>query len=193
MIHICTLQETRALNATEQAQHKIDLITQAASQAVDILSKLPLRTNFERENFLFNTVEGPRLIQVLCDEVVALQEQYLSESKEWQRTRIVNEINIINSKIASLIEQYGTDVAAAIESADSDFWTETYARRGAVEAITQQLTNANMQSMLNLPMPLYETAITKCQTYINAITKTTRAAERKANLASVTKADDENA
>lgn len=170
----------------------MDLIVQTTAKAVEILSKLPLRTNFERENFLFNTVEGPRLIQTLCDEVVVLQEQYLSEPKDWQRARIVNEINVINAKIESLVEKYGSDVAAAIESADADFWAETYARRGAVEAITQQLTNANMQSMLNLPMPMYEAAITKCQTYINAITKTTRAAERKANLASVSKSDDEH-
>lgn len=178
------------MNSIELAQHQVDLLVSSTSKAVEILSKLPLRTTFERENFLYNTVEGPRLIQVLCDEVVALQDRYLHENKDWQRVRISNEINIINSKIEQLIEQYGSDVAAAIESAEENFWTETYARRGAVEAITQQLTNANMQSMLNLPMPMYEAAITKCQTYINAITKTTRAAERKANLASVSKADD---
>jgi hypothetical protein len=45
--------------------------------------------------------------------------------------------------------------------------------------------------MLNLPLPIYEAAITKCQTYLNVISKTTRAAERKANAASRDSESDE--
>ena len=150
-----------------------------------IQTKIPYRTQFERENFLFNRVEGPRLILVLCEDLNNLYSVYENSTHDWQKTQIQEEMTIVKAKLDELIAEHGSDVAAAIESAEPAYWEETFARRGVVEALIQKVSYDNMANMLQLPMQNYEAAITKCQTYLNSISKTTRAAERKANLANM--------
>lgn len=150
-----------------------------------IQAKIPYRTKFERENFLFNRVEGPRLITVLCEDINQLYTQYNNCLYDWQKEQIQEEMNIVKAKLDELIAEYGSNVASAIEDAEPAYWEETLARRGVVEALIQKVSYDNMANMLQLPVPNYESAITKCQTYLNSISKTTRAAERKANLANL--------
>lgn len=149
-----------------------------------IQSGVPFRTNFERENFLFNTVEGPRLILVLCQDIEQLNQLYENCRFDWEKKQILDEMIIVNSKIKELLEQYGDNVAQAVEDDEPNYWAETLARRAAIETLTQKMTHDNMADMLNLPLQVYESSVTKCQTYLNVVSKTTRAAERKANMAS---------
>ncbi len=159
------------------------------NNARTIQSRVPFRTNFERENFLFNTVEGPRLLLVLCQDIEQLNNVYENCRFDWEKTQVLNEMEIVNAKIQELQEQFGDDIAQAIEDDEPNHWAETMARLAAIEALTQRMTHDTMADMLNLPLPVYETAITKCQTYLNVVSKTTRAAERKANIASRTEPD----
>jgi hypothetical protein len=94
-------------------------------------------------------------------------------------------MNIINGRIAELQAEIGTDVATAVEDAEPQFWVEELARKAAIEALTQSVSVENMAQMLKLPAELYEQTISRCQTFLNVINKTTRLAERKANLANV--------
>lgn len=161
-----------------------DQVEDIVNSARGIQARMPFRTNFERENFLLNTVEGPRLILILCQDIEQLNTYYENCRFDWEKQQVLAEMVIINAKIQELIEEYGEDIAQAVEEAEPTYWAETFARNSAVEALTQKMTHDNMADMLNLPLPIYEAAITKCQAYLNVITKTTRAAERKANAAS---------
>ena len=86
--------------------------------------------------------------------------------------------------------EIGTDVATAIENAEPTYWVEQLAKNAAVEAICQNVSIENMGQMLKLPAELYEQTVTRCQTFLNVINKTTRLAERKANLSNVDTAEE---
>jgi len=158
-------------------------IEDIVNNARNIQSGVPFRTDFERENFLFNTVEGPRLLLVLCQDIEQLNQVYENCRFDWEKKQVADEMAIIGEKIKELQEQYGPDIARAVEDDEPNYWAETLARRAAVETLTQKMTHDNMADMLNLPLAVYEAAVTKCQTYLNVVSKTTRAAERKANMA----------
>lgn len=150
-----------------------------------VLKQVPFRTNFERENFVYSVASGPRLLVSLCQEMEFLNSELEKATTDWQKQIVLNEMNIINGRIAELQAEIGTDVATAVEEAEPQFWVEELARKAAVEALTQNVTTENMAQMLKLPAELYEQTISRCQTFLNVINKTTRIAERKANLANV--------
>lgn len=158
-------------------------------KAYEIQAQMPFRTEFERENFLFNTVEGPRLILVLCQDLDQLFQYHENCRFDWERAAVVKEMEIISNKIDELKREFGDNIAEAVENDEPNYWAETLARRAAIETLTQKMTHDNMAEMLNLPLPVYEAAVTKCQTYLNVVSKTTRAAERKANIASRSEVD----
>lgn len=155
-----------------------------------LLGQAPYRTSFERENFVYGNLSGPRLLIELCKEIERLNVLLDLSKQEWERSAILNEMNIISDKIEEVQKEVGTDVAKALEDAESEYWIGELARKAAVEALCQTVTTENMGQMLKLPAELYEEAITRCQTFLNVINKTTRLAERKANVANV-KADSE--
>ena len=161
------------------------------NNARNIQAGMPFRTDFERENFLFNTVEGPRLILVLCQDLEQLNSVYENCRFDWEKKQVLDEMTIVNNKVKELQEQYGTDIARVVEEDEPNYWAESMARRAAIEALTQKMTHDTMADMLNLPLPIYEAAVTKCQTYINVVSKTTRAAERKSNMAARPEVDDD--
>jgi hypothetical protein len=147
-----------------------------------VLQQVPYRTTFERENFLFSSATGPRLLVTLCHDVEFLNGEYNKASTDWEKTALLDEMNMINAKIKELQTELGTDIAQAIEEAEPQFWVEELARKAAIEALCQAVTTENMGQMLKLPAELYEETITKCQSFLNIINKTTRLAERKANI-----------
>lgn len=157
-----------------------------------VLKQVPFRTTFERENFLFGSLTGPRLLVTLCQDIEFLNGEFNRVANDWEKQAILNEMNLVNVKIAELQESVGTDIAAAIEAAEPEFWVEELARKAAVEAICQTTTVENMSQLLKLPAELYGEAITKCQTFLNVINKTTRMAERKANMANVPSSNESN-
>jgi len=150
-----------------------------------VLKQVPFRTNFERENFVYSTATGPRLLVALCQEMEFLNGELEKATSDWQRSSIIDEMNIINGRIAELQAEVGTDVAAAIEEAEPQYWVEELAKNAAVEAICQKVSVENMGQMLKLPAELYEQTITRCQMFLNVINKTTRSAERKANVGNI--------
>jgi hypothetical protein len=147
-----------------------------------VLQQVPFRTTFERENFLFSSSTGPRLLVTLCHDVEFLNGEYDKATTDWSKKAILDEMNKINEKIRELQAELGTDINQAIEDAEAQFWVEELARTAAIEALCQAVTTENMGKMLKLPAELYEETITKCQTFLNVINKTTRLAERKANI-----------
>jgi len=155
----------------------------ASSRA--LLKNVPFRTKFERENFLYGSASGPRLLVILCQEIEALNNLFEQTSNEDELASVLNEMNIILEKINELKAEIGTDIETALENAEPEFWVEALARKAAIEALTQKFSFDNMEQMLKLPAELYEETITKCQSFLNVINKTTRLAERKANLSNV--------
>lgn len=150
-----------------------------------VLNQVPFRTTFERENFLFGALSGPRLLVSLCQDIEFLNGEYVNALNEMSKDSILEEMNLVNAKIAELQAELGSDIRQAIEDAEPQFWVEELARKAAIEALCQSVTFENMSQMLKLPAELYEEAITKCQTFLNVINKTTRLAERKANVGNV--------
>jgi tetrahydromethanopterin S-methyltransferase subunit B len=150
-----------------------------------LLGQAPFRTTFERENFLYGNLTGARLLIALCKEIENLNLLLDASKQEWERTSILNEMNIISEKISEIEAEVGTDVAKSLEDAEPEYWVGELARKAAVEALCQNVTTENMGQMLKLPAELYEESITRCQTFLNVINKTTRLAERKANVANV--------
>ena len=150
-----------------------------------VLKQVPFRTNFERENFVYSVASGPRLLVSLCQEMEFLNSELEKATTDWQKQIVLDEMNIINGRIAELKEEIGADVASAVEEAEPQFWVEELARKAAIEALTQSVSVENMGQMLKLPAELYEQTISRCQTFLNVINKTTRVAERKANLANI--------
>lgn len=150
-----------------------------------VLKQVPFRTNFERENFVYSVASGPRLLVSLCQEMEFLNSELEKATTDWQKQIVLDEMNIINGRIAELKEEIGADVATAVEEAEPQFWVEELARKAAIEALTQSVSVENMGQMLKLPAELYEQTISRCQTFLNVINKTTRVAERKANLANI--------
>lgn len=150
-----------------------------------VLKQVPFRTDFERENFLYGSHTGPRLLVALCQDIEFLNGEYNRVANDWEKESILQEMNIINAKIVELQQSVGPDVKKAIEDTEPQFWVEELARTAAIEALCQKVSTENMSQMLKLPAELYEETITKCQTFLNIINKTTRLAERKANTASV--------
>lgn len=163
---------------------------QLVAEARAVLGQVPFRTKFERENFLYGAFTGPRLLVALCKEVEALNGLYTAAVQEYEKNSILEEMNILMARAAELKEELGVDIKQAIEDAEPGYWVEEMARRSAVEAICQAVTTDTMDQMLKLPSELYEETITKCQTFLNVINKTTRLAERKANVANI-KTDEE--
>jgi hypothetical protein len=156
-----------------------------------LLKQVPFRTNFERENFVYGVTTGPRLLVSLCQEMEFLNEQYNEAKLDWIKENVLTEMNIINDKIKEIKDELGiTDLAKAIEEAESAYWVEELAKRAAVEAICQKVSVENMTQMLKLPSELYEESITRCQTFLNVINKTTRIAERKANVGNLTDSEE---
>jgi hypothetical protein len=147
-----------------------------------VLNQVPFRTTFERENFVFGSASGPRLLVALCQDIEFLNNEYGNALNEMAKASILEEMNLINAKIAELQVEIGADVRQAIEDAESQYWVEELARKAAIEALCQSVTFENMSQMLKLPSELYEETVTKCQTFLNVINKTTRLAERKANI-----------
>jgi hypothetical protein len=158
---------------------------QILHNARSILSQVPYRTNFERENFLFSNQEGPRFLIALCRDIEFLNVEYAKSMNELEKAAILAEMNIISAKIEEVKATIGDDITKAIEDAEPQYWVEELSRRAAVEALVQKTTPENMGQMLKLPAELYEEAITKCQYFLNVISKVTRQAERKANLSNV--------
>lgn len=156
----------------------------------NLLGQIPYRTTFERENFVYGNLSGPRLLIELCKEIERLNSVLDSSKQEWERSAILTEMTILADKVTEVQNEVGKNVAKALEDAEPEYWVGELARKAAVEAICQTVTTDNMGQMLKLPAELYEEAITKCQTFLNVINKTTRLAERKANVANV-KADGE--
>jgi hypothetical protein len=155
----------------------------AATDAV--LSQVPFRTKFERENFLYGAFTGPRLLVALCKEIEALNKMYAASILEYEKNSILEEMNILAERAEEIKQEIGVDIKQAIEDAEPGYWVEEMARRSAVEAICQKVSVETMDQMLKLPSELYEETITKCQTFLNVINKTTRLAERKANVANI--------
>jgi hypothetical protein len=150
-----------------------------------VLKQVPFRTNFERDNFVYGVATGPRLLVSLCQEMEFLNNEADKATNDWSRDAIIEEMNTINAKIAELQAEIGSNVRTALEAAEPAFWVDDLAKKAAVEAICQAVTVANMDQMLKLPAELYEDTIVKCQTFLNVINKTTRQAERKANVSNV--------
>jgi len=160
------------------------------SKAIGLLKQVPYRTEFERENFLFGTISGPRLLIALCKEIDSLNTQYEKSTQDWMKSSILEEMNIINVKIEELSAEYGLNLREELEKAESAHWVEELARQASVEALCQEVTPENMGTLLKLPAELYEEAITKTQQYLNVINKTTRIAERKANISNISAEDE---
>lgn len=156
----------------------------------NLLGQVPYRTTFERENFVYGNLSGPRLLIELCKEIERLNSVLDGSKQEWERSAILTEMTILTDKVAEVQKEVGKNVAKALEDAEGEYWVGELARKAAVEAICQTVTTENMGHMLKLPAELYEEAITKCQTFLNVINKTTRLAERKANVSNV-KSDSE--
>jgi hypothetical protein len=156
-----------------------------------VLKQVPFRTNFERENFVYGVATGPRLLVSLCQEMEFLNSEYSKSTNDWEKDNILQEMNIINSRIEELKAEIGPNVTQAIEEAEPAFWVEELAKRAAIEAICQKVSVENMGQMLKLPSELYEDTITRCQTFLNVINKTTRIAERKANVANIDDSSEE--
>jgi hypothetical protein len=148
-----------------------------------IQSGIPFRTKFERDNFLYNEAEGPRLVLLLCQDIDQLFNHYETSCRsDWEKQAVINEMVIVQDKINNLLEDIGKDnLVEALEEAEPEYWAETLSRRAAVEALSNKMTSANMNDMLNLPLNVYENTIIKTQTYLNVVNKTTRGAERVAN------------
>lgn len=161
------------------------------NNARGVLKQVPFRTTFERENFLYGSHSGPRLLVALCQDIEFLNGEYNRVANDWEKASVLEEMNIINAKIVELQQDIGSDVKKAIEEGEAQFWVEELARKAAIEALCQTVTADNMGQMLKLPAELYEETITKCQTFLNVINKTTRLAERKANTANVPAAEGE--
>ena len=155
-----------------------------------VLKQVPFRTNFERENFVYSVASGPRLLVSLCQEMEFLNSELEKATTDWQKQIVLNEMNIINGRIVELQDEIGADVATAVEEAEPQFWVEELARKAAVEALTQNVTTENMSQMLKLPAELYEQTISRCQTFLNVINKTTRLAERKANVGNIDESEE---
>jgi len=155
-----------------------------------VLQQVPFRTTFERENFVYSVANGPRLLVTLCQEMEFLNSEYEKAVLDWQKQVVLAEMNIINARIAELQAEVGTNVTTALEEAEPQFWVEELARKAAIEALTQHVSVENMAQMLKLPAELYEQTISRCQTFLNVINKTTRLAERKSNLANVSNTDE---
>lgn len=158
---------------------------QILHNARSILRQVPYRTNFERENFLFSNQEGPRFLIALCRDIEFLNVEYAKSTNELEKAAILAEMNIISAKIEEVKATIGDDITKAIEDAEPQYWVEELSRQAAIEALVQKTTTENMGQMLKLPAELYEEAITKCQYFLNVISKVTRQAERKANLSNV--------
>jgi len=148
--------------------------------AESILKQTPFRTKFERENFLYSTSSGPRLLVALCNDIIDLNEQHENATTEWIKAAILVEMNIINNRIKELQIEF-PNINTALEESEGQYWTEHLAQKAAIEAICMKVSVENMTRMLALPAEMYEEAITRCQTLLNVINKTTRAAERKAD------------
>lgn len=156
-----------------------------------VLKQVPFRTNFERDNFVYGAATGPRLLVSLCQEMEFLNGEYNKATNDWEKDNILQEMNIINSRIEELKAEIGANVTQAIEAAEPAFWVEELAKRAAIEAICQKVSVENMGQMLKLPSELYEETITRCQTFLNVINKTTRIAERKANVTNIDDSESE--
>lgn len=150
-----------------------------------LLKSVPFRTKFERENFLYGSASGPRLLVILCQEIEGLNNLLNQTGNDDEQAALLEEMNIITNKINELKSEINSDLGTALEEAESEFWVEHLARKAAIEALTQKFTFENMEHMLKMPAELYEETITKCQSFLNVINKTTRLAERKANIANV--------
>lgn len=161
-----------------------------SAKAVGLLKQVPYRTNFERENFLFGTTNGPRLLVELCKEIERLNKECTAELLDWKKEIILEEMNLISARVDEIVAETGTDIRAELEKAEPDHWVEALARHASVEALCQEVTPENMSTMLKLPAELYEEAITKTQQYLNVINKTTRMAERKANVSNIPTEDE---
>jgi hypothetical protein len=159
-------------------------------EARSVLSQVPFRTKFERENFLYGAFTGPRLLVALCKEIEVLNGMHNASVLDYEKDSILEEMNILAARAEEIRQELGTNVKQAIEDAEAGYWVEEMARRSAVEAICQAVTTETMDQMLKLPSELYEETITKCQTFLNVINKTTRLAERKANVSNI-KTDEE--
>jgi hypothetical protein len=103
----------------------------------NLLKQVPYRTTFERENFLFNSQGGPRLLVTLCQDIEFLNSEYLKVSNDWEKEAILAEMNAVNAKIVELQAEIGSDLAKAIEEGEPAFWVEELARRSAIEALCQ--------------------------------------------------------
>lgn len=160
------------------------------AKARNLLGQTPFRTTFERENFVYGNLTGPRLLIELCKEIERLNSLLDVSKQEWERSAILNEMTILTEKLTEVEKEVGKNISKALEEAEAEYWVGELARKAAVEAICQTVTTENMGQMLKLPAELYEEAITRCQTFLNVINKTTRLAERKANVSNV-KADNE--
>ena len=142
---------------------------QIIANSRSLLAQVPFRTTFERENFLFNSLSGPRLLVALCQDIENLNEVYTGSPSAIERTAVLEEMNIISAKIAELTQEIVTDVRTALENAEAEFWVETLARKAATEALAQQFTFANMEQMLQMPAELYEETIVKCQSFLKRL------------------------
>jgi len=151
--------------------------------AESLLKQTPFRTKFERENFLYGSSSGPRLLVALCNDIIDLSDQLDNAQAEWLKAGILEEMNIINEKIIELQTEF-PDIRNNLEDAEGQHWMEHLAQKAAIEALCQKVSVENMTQMLALPTELYEEAITRCQTFLNVINKTTQLAERKADLKS---------
>tara|TARA_B100002019_G_C21234063_1_gene581734 strand:+ start:167 stop:691 length:525 start_codon:yes stop_codon:yes gene_type:complete len=151
----------------------------------EIQSEVPFRTKFERENFVYNDAEGPRLVLILCQDLTQLYQHQIQCGSEWEKQAVIKEMNIVLEKLNEVMGELGVSdpkaFVEALEEAEPDYWSETLSRRAAVEALASKMSTDNMSDMLNLPLEVYEQTIQKCQTYLNVVNKTTRQAERVAN------------
>jgi hypothetical protein len=108
-----------------------------------VLQQVPYRTTFERENFLFSSSTGPRLLVTLCHDIEFLNGEYNKASTDWDKASLLDEMNRINDKIKELQAEVGTDIKQAIEDAEPQFWVEELARKAAIEALWQDVKVAS--------------------------------------------------
>ena len=80
------------------------------AKAVDLLKQVPYRTNFERENFLFGTMNGPRLLVELCKEIERLNSEYTAEASDWKKEIILEEMNLISARVDEILAQTTIDI-----------------------------------------------------------------------------------
>jgi hypothetical protein len=76
----------------------------------NLLKQVPYRTTFERENFLFNSQGGPRLLVTLCQDIEFLNSEYLKVSNDWEKEAILAEMNAVNAKIVELKEHLSKSI-----------------------------------------------------------------------------------